>query len=226
MMPALDGLTGIVLIAIFGSVFVITCIISAIKAVRDRARIKKRIAVREKEKLENGFVDEERCSRTENISSSSQYSSKSCKPTYSGNNRLSNGTSCSSGSVEHLDLSVYSISTGVDNLIFQHSYANIAYADENCRVSPQKSKTVAEIVPPCQITVPKRVKSFQKIMRRHSYDIAVCEHSWLSQEIPCVSPSQPIVDTLNSKENVETNTKYLKADFENIAYDKGDDLQT
>jgi hypothetical protein len=33
-MAALDGMSGIVFCAIFGSVFVLTCIISAIKAVR------------------------------------------------------------------------------------------------------------------------------------------------------------------------------------------------
>lgn len=51
------NVTGIVFAAIFGGLFIFTCIVSAIKAVRDRGRIKQRIAEKRRLKLEKNAYD-------------------------------------------------------------------------------------------------------------------------------------------------------------------------
>lgn len=51
------NVAGVVFGSIFGALFVMTCIISAVKAVRDRKRIKERIAGKRRLKLEKSAYD-------------------------------------------------------------------------------------------------------------------------------------------------------------------------
>ncbi|XP_045162209.2 uncharacterized protein LOC123527013 [Mercenaria mercenaria] len=243
-MPALDGLAGIVFGAIFGSVFVITCIISAIKAVRDRSRIKKRRAIRKENHLGNGYVDGEKDYIIEEIlpevSCSSLENKSSCY------DNLSNGTSRHEDIKERIDLSVYTINTGVENLTFQHSDTNIKCTDEHYYLPQQNSKAVTESRPFCQSMIPKSVKShdanyrrkrkldhlssdclaIKKSMRRHSYEIAVCENSWLPKEPPCFAPSTTIQNAFSYGVNVKNDAKSPQIDFENISFDKNDYKKT
>ncbi|XP_045162214.2 uncharacterized protein LOC123527021 [Mercenaria mercenaria] len=243
-MPALDGLAGIVFGAIFGSVFVITCIISAIKAVRDRSCIKKRNAIWKRHQLENGYVHGKKDCVVEEISPAISCSSQENKS--SCNDKLSNGTPCNDGIKERLDLSVYSINTGVENLTFQHSATNINCTEKNNCLPQQKSKAVTESVPFCQNMIPKRAKShdanyrrkrnldhlssdclaIQKSMRRHSYEIAVCENSWLSKEPPYFAPSKTIQNAFSYGVNVRNDAKSHQMAFENMAFEKNDHKKT
>ncbi|XP_045162224.2 uncharacterized protein LOC123527029 [Mercenaria mercenaria] len=240
-MPFLDGITGIVFGAIVGSIFVITCIISAIKAIRDRSRIKKRRAVRKRNQLDY-TVDGKNDLSVEDIQPSLASTSQKNKLQSAGSEKFSNGTSDHDGFKERLDQSVYSFDAGVDNLTFQQSNTNIKNADKNEGLLQHKSKAAAEFVPSPKSMVPKRAKShdanfrrkrnldhlpadclaIKKSMRRHSYEIAVCENSWLAKDHCCFAPSKVILNAYSYGRNVGNNAKSSEVAFENEAFDKND----
>lgn len=214
---------------------------------RDRSRIKKRKAVKEREKRENGHTDAQHDVGIEVTQSSASYQSQNNPPSMDGNHTHYNGITATDGSVEHLDLSVYTIETGVDNLTFKYSNTNIKFGDEKCRPISQKSKTTADIVSFRPNRVSKRANSHdacthpdrnlghlpadclavKKTVRRHSYEVAVCEYSWLPAESPgVVTTSQTTMDTCNYRVNTSNGVKLSTAVFENKAYDKDDYKKT
>lgn len=147
--------------------------------------------------------------------------------------------------MERLDLSVYSIEAGVDNLTFKDSNNDIKYANETCRAPYNMSLATAEIVPSRHNMVSKRAKSqdanflqerkldhlpvdclaIQKSIRRHSYEVAVCENSWLPGEPACFATSQTILNTYSYGKSPENLAKKTAA-IENNAYDKNDFQKT
>lgn len=156
------------------------------------------------------------------------------------NDRYSNGTSALNDVKDYAECTVYSVDTGVDNLTFKHSNTRINAIDENSHIA-NKSKATADTVPSSQNVVPKRAKShdanfrrknldhlsseclaIKKMMRRHSYEIAVCENSWLPKERPCFAPSQSILNAYRYGVNNGTSVKTSHVAFENKAFDKHD----
>lgn len=215
---------------------------------RDRSHIKKRKAVKERITQENGHADGHNDVSIEVTPSSSSYPSQNNHPSTDGNHSHYNGITANDSSVEHLDLSVYTIEAGVDNLTFKHSNTNIKFADEKCRPIAQKSKITAELVPsrrPSKVSkranshdecihldrnlghLPADCLAVKKTVRRHSYEVAVCENSWLSAESPCVvAPSRTTMNMHNYCVNSSNGVKLSTAVFENKAYDKDDYKKT
>ncbi|KAL4238305.1 hypothetical protein ACF0H5_003017 [Mactra antiquata] len=194
-MPALDGITGIVLGGIFGSIFIITCIISAIKAVRNRSVIKRRIATKEREKLRNGIKCDKSDSSIEEVlpSPSRDYRQKHC------NDKIRESSfTHKNDSFERLDLSVYSIDKGLDNVNFKHSFTDIrhhmdvptytststavnvpSYQNKNSNKTQYidnkyEDKTLRHLSPGCL--------AVKKVMRSNSYELAISEHSWIPMD--------------------------------------------
>lgn len=244
-MPALDGLAGIVVGAIFGSVFVITCIISAIKAVRDRSRIKKQRAAKKREKHENIQTDGKKKAAIEEIQTL-PYTQQNVKCPSSSNKRFSNGNSGGRNSMENLDLSEYSIEAGVDNLLFKNSYSDIKNSDELHHVSALHTAKSNTNTMYSRQNISKRARShdanfrqeqklghlptdclaIQKSIRRHSYEVAVGEHSWLSKDPPGFNSSKTIPNAYSYGGSQGNDLKSSVAAFENEAYDKDDYKKT
>lgn len=135
----MDSTAGIVVGAFFGSLFLLTCLISAVKAVRDRKRIKARIAQREQEKLENGTMtnstklcaEENECrSPPHKVAVDKQKEKSSGNGHLTGTVHLShpkdiNSSYSSSNGLDNLAVH------GVDNLTFERSFVDIPLADES-----------------------------------------------------------------------------------------------
>lgn len=252
-MSVLAGTAGIVLGAIFGTMFVFTCIISAIKAIRDRSRIKKRIvekALTFKQEETNGKPDssieetQPHYSYTSNVvevpsKSAGNFSVRGDRNRIAGRrqyeckgvtSRLSNGSD------ERLDLSVYSIETGVDNFNFRHSNTDMGYLR---KLPPQKPINTPDIVPSQTSQKPKRTVSHEskinrnkntshlpedclavrKMTRRHSYELAICENSWM--------PTNPMFGQQETEEcgfrgghSCHNRGKSSTVGFDNKAYNK------
>jgi hypothetical protein len=191
-----------------------------------------------KYKTENEYKKTE--SPTEQVQQSKVESNK-CQSLQSSNKRLKDASAGVKDSFEKVDLSVYSISEGVDNLTFNHSDADIQIIDEN-NCSSEKLQTDKNVnVSTCQKTGLKKDLSYEKtfesdmvskrlpndrfvirkIMRRHSYELAVCEDSWMPLDSPCCSRTKlenSHIDEIKKDKNT------FNVSFENQAYDK-DDLE-
>lgn len=155
----MDSTTGIVVGAFFGSLFLLTCLISAVKAIRDRKRIKARIAQRQQEKLENGNVNHPAKTGIEENESTSLPNEISHRKIehFAGNGHLTPGVRmpCSKNKTEDANSSYSSSSgldnltiQGVDNLTFERSFVDIPLADETSGESDQESKVSASFKPP------------------------------------------------------------------------------
>jgi hypothetical protein len=199
--------------------------------------------MRRKEKLEKGNGDKE---NDLSIEENQPMTSSHNQPQSLMNDRYSNGTSMLNDVKDHAECSVFSVDTGVDNLTFNHSTTRINTIDENPHLTSKKSKVTAEYVPSGQNVVPKRAKSqdanfrrkrnldhlsteclaIKKMMRRHSYEIAVCENSWLPKEPPCFAPSQSSLNTYRYGVNNCNSVKTSQVGFENKAFDKFDYKKT
>ncbi|KAL4237428.1 hypothetical protein ACF0H5_002145 [Mactra antiquata] len=231
-MPALDGITGIVFGGIFGSIFIVTCIISAIKAVRDRRVIKRRIATKEREKLQNGVKCDKPDSNIEEV-----------LPTSSRDHRqkLNTDTTCESslthknGSFERLDLSVYSIDKGLDNVNFKHSFTDIkhhmdvpTYTSTAVNVPSYQNKYSNKTqyidnkyIDKSLSHLPPECLAVKKVMRSNSYELAISEHSW----IPMDADNYSTPHTTKTYKHCDARKNYPKftnACFENKAFRKED----
>lgn len=132
---------------------------------------------------------------------------------------------------------------GIDNATFKHSHADIkSNSESDRRRNSHKLKTTAEIEFAKNSSVPKRTLSadvrvdqedrfrhlspdclaVKKTMRRHSYEIAVAEHSWLPIEPPNFASSETIINTYRYCSNSGSVSRSSTVGFENRAYDAED----
>ncbi|WAR20123.1 hypothetical protein MAR_001961 [Mya arenaria] len=228
-MAVMDGEAGIIVGCVFGGIFVFTCIISSVKAIRDRRILKKRIAAKEKERKENGQPPV--CATIEDYHPAANGQSTSG---VARNGRVP-GVACTANS-NHLTVPGQHAQNGVDNRTFVHSSNDIKTSGDEERRNSCKSKFLSENErSPVNENVPKRTLSndytkrardsaardaSHSSTRRYSYGIAVCEHSWLPGDPPDYASSEKIMNTYNYGSRKSEGQLYKSTvGFENKAFD-------
>ena len=192
---------------------------------RDRRRIQKKMAERARAKAAGEDIEEKQSESTANGVTNS----------------------CPVGPVVISGPSVtiphYPMKDGIDNMTFKHSHVDIKATTENeKRRNSNKIRTTAEIEFANSSSVPNRTLSqdlrvnlgerfahlppdclaVKKTMRRHSYEVAVAEHSWLPVDPPDFASSETIINTYRYGSNLKTKSKSTTIGFENRAYDSED----
>ena len=148
--------------------------------------------------------------------------------------------------VERLELPDRNSIAGVDNLTYAHSNSDIkqtiaiceqsiksnysvehASSKNNCAHAPSKRTNSNDVIERRGNrhlnNLPQECLAIQKLLRRRSYEMAVCEHSWLPIDPPTFQTSNKIIHTYNSGRQGVT---VSATGFENKAFDTEDHKKT
>jgi len=202
---------------------------------RDRRRIKKRIAAKAKQRLEQENKSASIPQQTEVMQTDAQ----------TNNSSLQNGNAATIACIStnqnkvKVPIDLTFSPNGVDNHVFVHNNPDIKISDGGQRRHSCKSKSAT--ANDCTATnktfasrTPKAENGYgvnsnsngfynsSRCIRRYSYDIAVFEHSWLPIDPPSFASSEIIIKTYCYGNNRDSPVlSKTTMGFENKAFDKG-----
>ncbi|KAH3856858.1 uncharacterized protein LOC127871304 [Dreissena polymorpha] len=195
-MALMEGTTGLVLGAMFGAIFVLTCAISAIKAVRDRRRIKERIAARRQQTADTCHVADPVSIEDKQTPSDSrrEQRTQSFMPSTSASTSRVH-LSESNEAFPFIDMmGEYNptfVNKSTDDVTnagtILNRQSNLTGAFKSTLQAAPRRNTVHDARNRSDndsLVLSNAFHAGKKIARRYSYEIAVCEHSWLPVEMP------------------------------------------
>jgi len=202
---------------------------------RDRRRIKKRIAAKAKQRLEQENNSASVPQQTEVMQTDAQTNNSSLQNSNAATIACSISTNQNKVKVP-IDLTFSR--NGVDNHVFVHSNPDIKISDGGQRRHSCKSKSAT--ANDCTATnktfasrTPKAENGYggnsnsngfynsSRCIRRYSYDIAVFEHSWLPIDPPSFASSEIIIKTYCYGNNKDSPVlSKTTVGFENKAFSK------
>ncbi|OWF42605.1 uncharacterized protein LOC110460834 [Mizuhopecten yessoensis] len=196
--------TALVFLGIFSVLFLMTCILSVVKAVKDRKKIKSRIEAKRRLRLEQ--------SAYENPENGDIHKGLEEEESVNLNKRTNDldATAVSSDANSHSHV-FRTLSADDIIIVEQKKYFNNV---EHCSVSNSK---LSSSVPDLQheFKISPECLAVKKQIRRTSYAIAVDSHSWLPKDQPRFAKTSTIIKTYNLQPGTTKS-------YENRAFDPND----
>ncbi|XP_060081423.1 uncharacterized protein LOC132560762 [Ylistrum balloti] len=194
--------TAVVFLGIFSVLFLMTCILSAIKAVKDRKKIKSRIEAKRRLRLEqSAYENPENGAIQKGLEEEESV-------TLNKREKDADTTAVSSDANNH---SHVFRTVSADDVIIVEQKKNLNNVD-NSGVSHSK---LSSSVPDLQQKISPECLAVKKQIRRTSYAIAIDSHSWLPKDQPRFANSSTIIKTYNLKPGTTKS-------YENRAFDPND----
>ncbi|XP_069117631.1 uncharacterized protein [Argopecten irradians] len=198
-MPEINT-TGLVFLGIFSVLFLMTCILSAVKAVKDRKKIKARIEAKRRIRLEQSAYENPENGAIQNGLEEEAILNKREKD--------ADATAVSSDSINHTHVFR---TVSADDIIIgeQKMYSN------NLDGSSVSNSNLSSSVPDLQRRMSPECLAVKKQIRRTSYAIAIDNNSWLPKEQPKFAKTTAIIKTYNLQPGTTKS-------YENRAFDPND----
>ncbi|XP_033735554.1 uncharacterized protein LOC117324050 [Pecten maximus] len=192
--------TGLVFLGIFSVLFLMTCILSAVKAVKDRKKIKSRIEAKRRLRLEQ--------SAYENPENGAIQKGLEGEVTSDKREKDLDATAVSSDANNHTQVFR---TVSADDVIIDEQKKYLNNVENSC----VSNSNLSSSVPDLQRKISPECLAVKKQIRRTSYAIAIDSHSWLPKDQPRYAKTAAIIKTYNLQPGTTKS-------YENRAFDPND----